>query len=88
VNKFIIIIMREMSLEIASDTLNIIGYAYSITGIALTIPIVFVFRQYFRVLDFVQFMYVFWAVLASQRIFSEYLKIGFAQFDSNISIFS
>lgn len=77
-----------MSLEIAQDTLHIIAYTYSIVAIAFTVPIVFVFRQYFRLLDYVQLVYLFSVAFPADDIFSKYLSLGFGQFSSNLSLLS
>ena len=42
---------------------NVIGIVFSIYGLVLVWPIAFVFKQYFRVLDNVQFMYLWGMVI-------------------------
>ncbi len=42
-----------------------IGLGFAITGLALVVPFVFIFKQYFRFLDHVQFFYLYWYVLAN-----------------------
>ena len=59
---------------INEETLNILGLVYAITGIVLVIPVCFVFRQYFRFFDHVQFLYLFFIAFAtSSQIFSGHL---------------
>ena len=44
---------------------NIIGIVFSVYGLALMWPIVFAFKQYFRVLDYLQFMFLWATVIYS-----------------------
>ncbi len=41
-----------------------IGMAFSISGLALLIPCVFLFKQYLRYFDHLQLTLLYWAMLA------------------------
>ncbi len=56
---------------------NIIGIVFSAYGLALIWPIVFVFKQYFRVLDYMQFMFIWGLViLNTTTVFSDHLGVS------------
>ena len=60
---------------------NVIGIVYSILGLVLVWPICFVFKQYFRVLDHVQFMYLWGMVIFSGSWeFSDHLGYSWFSF--------
>lgn len=57
---------------------NVIGQAFSIAGLALVAPSCYFFRNYSRVLDYVQMFYVFALVFAyTSGAFSLNLQWGF-----------
>ena len=73
---------------IDADTLDILGLVFPIIGIALVIPILFVFKQYFRFHDHMQFLYLFYIAFASSSmIFSTYTEIAWAAIPENFYIF-
>lgn len=41
-----------------------IGLGFSIAGLALVVPLLFLFKQYFRFLDHVQLVYIYWGAFA------------------------
>ena len=56
---------------------NIIGIVFSVYGLALVWPIVFVFKQYLRLLDYMQFMYIWGLVIYSTTsVFSDHLGVS------------
>jgi hypothetical protein len=60
---------------------NIIGIVYSIFGLVLIWPIVFVFKQYFRILDYVQFLFLWGMVIhAGTWEFSDHLGYSWLSF--------
>lgn len=62
-------------------TQDVIGQAFSIAGLALVAPSTYFFRNYSRVLDYVQMFYVFALVFASTSgAFSLNLQWGFISF--------
>jgi hypothetical protein len=58
------------------------GTVYSIISISLVVPIMFMFRHYFRSLDFMQMSYLFGLVMYSSS-FSSNLTISFTGFGYN-----
>lgn len=62
------------------------GAIFSITSLALVVPVMFMFRQYFRSLDFIQMSYLFGLSMYSTS-FSTYLNISFIGFDYNFFTF-
>ena len=73
---------------ITDDILSGLGLGYSITGIALVIPICFGFRQYFRFLDHLQIFYLLFLSLGSgTKIFSSYLDSSWVLFPHNFYVF-
>jgi hypothetical protein len=61
-----------------------IGLAFSITGLALVMPVCFMFRQYFRSLDYFQMTYIFASVLAISNVtFSDNLNDSWVPFPEN-----
>lgn len=62
------------------------GAIFSITSLTLVAPVMFMFRQYFRSLDFIQMSYLFGLAMYSNS-FSTYLNISFIGFDYNFFTF-
>lgn len=65
---------------------SIPGTIYSITSLSLVVPIMFVFRQYFRSLDFMQMSYLFGLTMYSTS-FSSNLTISFTGLNYNFLTF-
>ena len=62
-----------MGFTISPDILDALGLAYSIIGLAFIIPILFVWKQYFRFHIHMQFLYLFYIAYApTLNIFSQY----------------
>lgn len=56
---------------------NVIGIVFSVYGLVLVWPVVFVFKQYFRVLDYMQFMFVWGLVILDGTWeFSDHLGVS------------
>lgn len=55
---------------------------YSIASLSLVVPVLFIFRQYFRSLDFVQMSYIF-ALTMYPTAFSAHLSTSFVNFNYN-----
>ena len=73
---------------ITADILDILGLAFSIVGLAFIIPILFVFKQYFRFNTHMQFLYLFYIAFApTAAIFSSYAEISWAAITQNFYIF-
>lgn len=73
---------------ITTDILDILGLAFSIVGLAFIIPILFVFKQYFRFNTHMQFLYLFYIAFApTAAIFSSYAEISWAAITQNFYIF-
>ena len=61
-----------------------IGLAFSIVGLALLIPYVFLFKQHLRYFDHLQLTVLYWLVLArSQNTFASHLEDSWAKFIPN-----
>ncbi len=65
---------------------SIPGTVYSIVPLSLVVPVMFMFRQYFRSLDFMQMSYLFGLAMYSAS-FSTHLTISFAGFNYNFLSF-
>jgi hypothetical protein len=64
------------------------GLVYSIIGLSLVVPICFMFRQYFRGLDFLQMAYLFSGLMAfSSSTFSTNLSVSVVNFNHNFLTF-
>ena len=73
---------------IEEDVLSGLGIGYSITGLALALPVCFIFRTYFRFLDHLQLFYLFYLGLGNSLImFSKYLSDSWVLFDQNFFVF-
>jgi hypothetical protein len=58
--------------------------AFSFVGLALVVPTVFLFKQYFRFLDHVQLVYLYWATLAATTMpFALHLSESWTDFFPN-----
>lgn len=65
---------------------SIPGTIFSITSLSLVVPVMFIFRQYFRSLDFMQMSYLFGLAMYSTS-FSANLTISFVGFSHNFLTF-
>lgn len=65
---------------------SIPGTIYSITSLSLVVPIMFMFRHYFRSLDIMQMSYLFGLAMYSTS-FSSNLTISFTSFSYNFLSF-
>lgn len=59
---------------------------YSIASLSLVVPVLFIFRQYFRSLDFMQMSYIF-ALAMYPSAFSANLSTSFVNFNYNFLSF-
>lgn len=67
-----------------SSVYDQIALAYSIVGLTLVVPTVFIFKQYNRFLDHLQIVYLFAQVLrANDDTFGSHLKDSWAKFIPN-----
>lgn len=65
-----------------------IGLAFSIVGLVLVVPSVFLFKQYNRFLDHCQMVFLFWMTLApTQTSFASHLKESWSKFVPNFLTF-
>jgi hypothetical protein len=61
-----------------------LGWGFSFTGLALVVPICFLFKQHFGFLDHVQLTYLYFMVLApTSGAFSEWLRFSWSEFIPN-----
>lgn len=67
-----------------SSVYDQIGLAYSIIGLTLVVPSVFIFKQYNRFLDHLQIVFLFAGVLQTNSdMFGSHLKDSWAEFIPN-----
>ncbi len=65
-----------------------VGLGFSITGLALVLPVCFMFKHYFRSLDYIQLSYLFAAILGfSSNTFSRDLDDSWVNFSNNFFSF-
>ncbi len=65
-----------------------IGLGFSIAGLALVVPLLFLFKQYFRFLDHVQFIFLYWGILATTyTTFGSFLSASWSRFIPNFLSF-
>jgi hypothetical protein len=67
---------------------NQVGFAFSIAGLAAVVPILFLFKQYFRFLDHVQLVFLYWVIISPQSsTFGSHLKSSWVYFIPNFLTF-
>lgn len=61
-----------------------VGLGFSIAGLTLVVPLLFLFKQYFRFLDHLQFVFLYWGILAPvYTTFGSFLSASWSKFIPN-----